>query len=67
MPHRNAIGDRDRRELAWRAASGLHAELNRLGLPVKRDVARCRLIPAGSHADKRLGDLVLGQPHRIVI
>ena len=67
MPHGDAVGDGDRRELARRAAAGLDAELHRLRLAGERDVARRRLVPAGGDADERPVDVARRQPHGIIV
>src|ERR1700737_1043547 len=67
MAHGDAVGHGDGAEFARRTAGGGDALLDRLGLTHQRDVAGRSLIPARRHADKRLVDLVGGQPHGIEI
>ena len=67
MAHGDAVGDGDGGELARRAATGLDAHLDGLGLAVERDIAGSRLVPAGRDADEGLRDLFLGHPHGVVI
>ena len=51
MPHRDPVGDRDRRELTRRPARGRYALLRDLRLAGQRDVAGCGLVPGRRHAD----------------
>ena len=67
MAHRDAVGDRDRGELARRAAGLGDAALGRLRLPRERDVAGCGLVPGRDHADERRRDVRAGQPHREIV
>ena len=67
MAHRDAIGHRDGGEFARRRAGFLHANLRRLCLTRKGDIARCRFIPAGSDAYQRLSDFLRRQAHRVII
>ncbi len=67
VAHGDAVGHRDRGEFARRAAGLVDALLHRLRLARERDVARRGLVPAGGDADEGLVDLVLGQPHRVVV
>src|SRR5689334_2894793 len=67
MAHRDAVGDGDRAEFAWRATRLFHAFLRGLRLAHERDVARRCLVPAGDDSDERLMDLGLRQAHRVVV
>src|SRR3546814_8163922 len=67
MAHGDAVGHGDGRELARRSLARLHTELDCLRLARQRDIARRRLVPAGSDPDEGLGDLLLRHAHRIVV
>ena len=64
VAHRDAVGDRDRPELQWIAATGVHAVLDRLGEAVEREVAGRDLVPAGRDTDLGLGPVVVTHAHR---
>ena len=51
MPHSDAIGDGDVVNSRGVAAMFGDTFFGGLGLAVKRDVARCRFVPCGDHAD----------------
>jgi hypothetical protein len=67
VAHGDAVGHRDGDELARRPVGGGNAALYGLRLAHQRDVAGRRLVPAGSHPDEGLMDLLGRQAHRIVI
>src|SRR5215813_3970360 len=66
MAHRDTVGHGDGDELARRAAGGADAALGDLGMTLQCRVAGRGLIPARHHADEWLGDILLGQAHRVV-
>ena len=67
VAHGNAVGHRDGDELARRPGGGGNAPLYGLRLAHQGDVAGRRLVPAGSHPDEGLMDLLGRETHRIVI
>ena len=67
MAHGDAVGDGDGGELTRRAERLLHTALDRLGLAREGDIAGGGLVPACGHADEGLVDLLLGQPHGVII
>ncbi len=67
VPHGDAVGDGDRGELTRGAAALLDALFHHLRLPVQRDVAGGRLVPAGRHAHPGLVNLFLGDAHGVEI
>src|SRR6516162_2063773 len=67
MAHGHAVGHRDGAELARRAAGGGNPLLHCLGLTHQRDIARRGFVPAGGNADKRLMNLLGGQPHGVEV
>ena len=67
MAHGDAVGDGDGAEFARRAAGLLDALLGRLGLAHQGDVAGRGFVPAAGDADEGLVDLLLGQPHGVII
>ena len=58
MAHGDAVGHRDRRELARRAAGLGDAALDRLRLTRERDVAWGGLVPGGDDPDERRRDVL---------
>jgi hypothetical protein len=64
VAHRDAVGDRDRAELEWVAAAGVHAHLDGLGEPVEGQVAGRDLVPAGRDADLGLRPVVVTHADR---
>ena len=67
VAHGDAVGDGDGGEFARRAAGLRDAALHRLRLAGERDVAGGGFVPAGGDADEGLGDLGLGEAHRVVV
>ncbi len=67
VTHCDSIGHGDCCEFARGSVCGFNPKFHGLGLAVQRDVARCRLIPAGCDANQRLVNLVLSQTHRVEI
>src|SRR4029450_13792887 len=66
MTHGNAVGHRDRAELARGGANRGHALLHDLGLAHQGDVAGRGFVPAGRHSHERLMDLFRRQAHRVI-
>src|SRR5689334_5041043 len=67
MPHGNAVGDRDGAELPRRAAGRRNALLDRLSLTHQRNVAWRRLVPAARNSDEGLMNLLVGEPHGVIV
>jgi hypothetical protein len=67
MAHGDAIGHRNRGELARRSARPIDPALGCLSLARQRDIARRGLVPTGRDADEGLCDLFLCQTHGIVV
>ena len=67
VTHGDAVGHGDGAELARGAAGFVDAELGRLRLAHQRDVAGGGFVPARHDADERAMDLLLFQPHGIVV
>src|SRR5207302_3773115 len=67
VTHGNAVGHRYGAELARSTAGRGNTLLDRLGLAHERDIAGRSLVPAAGHPDKRLMDLLAGEPHRIIV
>ena len=65
MAHGDAVGHRDRGELARRAARLVHAGLRRLRLTAERDVAGRGLVPGGRHAHDGPAHRLAGDAHGI--
>ena len=66
MAHGDAVGNGDGAKFAGRTPASCHPKLDRLSLAHQRDIAGCRLIPAGRHADEGLMDLLARQPHGVI-
>ena len=67
VAHGDAVGHGDGGELARRAAGGLDAQLHRLGLAAKRDVAGRGLVPAVATPTSGWWISSLGQAHGVEI
>ena len=64
VAHRDAVGDRDRRELDRDGAALPHAFLRERGELVQVVVAGRDLVPRRRHRDLRLAEILFGEPHR---
>ncbi|MCY1173690.1 hypothetical protein D9M73_138570 [compost metagenome] len=67
MSHGDAIGDGYGIETTRHSAAGDDAGLRRIGLFVQLGVARRGVVAGRGERDERLGDIRLGDAHRIII
>jgi hypothetical protein len=67
MAHRDTVGDGDGVEPARHPAALDHARLRGIRLRIERGVARGGIVAGGCQRDERLGDILLGDPHRVII
>src|SRR5919204_1940145 len=64
MVHADAVGDRDRRKLPWRAAGRGNPLLRGRDLEIMGHVAGRLLALHADHSDHRPGDGLVIEPHR---
>ena len=67
MPHRDPVGDGDGVEPARHPAARDHPGARRIGLRIERGVARRAVVARAGEPDERLGDVLLGDTHRVIV